>query len=397
MSLFFPQYSKVGVAFSLLISMAMMTACQKNVPSETAVTSSNSSLSSTTKTTKSATLSNSVSSNGRTIVTQSLSATDTTMPQLANIMTIYTTFDKATLAPLLRVFTEKTDIEVQVVTDTSANLLERLKNEADNTPADLLLIQDVGIFWQAKEMALIQPFNSDKVYANIPVRMRDDNGEWVGVSYYARTAVYDSRAMTANDISSYAKLSKPEWLGKLCLSDGQQVANQSLVINILNNLGESRTVDIVKGWLANLGTPLLGSDEAVLQAIEAGKCQIGLVNSDAYGRFVEKNANTSVKLAWANKGYGGTSINVNGIAITKHAQHPEYALSFLEWLSQKDSQGLFASLTNSYPISYPSPKSAEASVLLKSWGDFEPGPMPLVKYGEMRKSVLELMQTANYQ
>lgn len=385
MLLFYENFLKKLVTISLVTSMAITTACQKTSP----IADNNSSISN--------------SSTSETAITKisasSVSATSSTNQTVTSsgAMTIYSTFDSATLAPLLQSYTASTGTQVHVITDTADHLLDRLKNEAENTPADMLLVQDVGTFWQAKDLGIIQPFNSEKVFANVPDRMRDDKGEWVGVSYYARTAVYDSRVGTANDISSYANFAKPVWAGKLCLSSGNQVANQSLLVNILNNLGEAKTIEVIKGWLANSVAPVLTDDTAVLKAIETGKCQVGLVNSDVYGRLLEQNTNTPVKLTWVNKGYGGTSININGVAITKNGKHPEYALNFIEWLTQKDQQGLFASVTHSYPINYPTPKSAEASVMLKSWGDFEPSAMPLVKYGEMRKDSLELMKTAGYQ
>lgn len=392
MSLSFRRLYALASLSGIIGLLTMTTACQKTTPAEIA-TDKPVSISSTAITNNTQATNTPQSTAASTIPSSTPSITN---PTLANVVTIYTTFDKATLEPILQGFNEVTDIQVNIVTDSPANLLTKLETEAENTPADMLLVQDVGTFWQAKEAGLIQPFNSEKVTANIPARFQDTKGEWVGVSYYARTAVYDSRVMTANDISSYANFAKPTWLHKLCLSNGMQIPNQSLTINLLNNLGENKTTEVVKGWLVNLAIPALPSDEAVLQAIEAGKCQVGLVNSDVYGRFLEKNANTPVKLAWANKGYGGTNININGVAITKHAQHPEYALSFMEWLTHKEQQGLFASLTHSYPIGYPSAKSAEASVMLKSWGEFEPSPIPLSKYGEMRKAVLELMKTAGY-
>lgn len=64
---------------------------------------------------------------------------------------------------------------------------------------------------------------------------------WIALSSYARTAVYDSRVLHANDISSYADLAKTKWSQKLCMSQGRYIPNQSLVVNLINNLGDKKS------------------------------------------------------------------------------------------------------------------------------------------------------------
>lgn len=102
----------------------------------------------------------------------------------------------------------------------------------------------------------------------------------------------------SNDISSYADLSKIKWSQKLCLSQGKYIPNQSLVVNLINNLGDKRTQEVMQGWLANLSVPVLLDDSEVLKAIESGKCQIGLVNSNHYGRYLQAHPDTPIKIKW---------------------------------------------------------------------------------------------------
>lgn len=309
-----------------------------------------------------------------------------------NHLTIYSSIDQKALQPLLDKFTQENDIAVTVVNDQPMSILARLKAEGAGSPADVILTEDVGVFQQAIEASLLQPFSSDKAVSNVPERYRDPTGHWLALSAYARTVVYDSRVMTENDISSYADLAKPKWYQKLCLSQGKYPPNQALTVNLMNNLGDKKTTEVLQGWVANLAMPPVLDDNALMQAIDNGKCQLALVNSHNYANYLQSHPQTPIKLAWVNKGYGGVHTNITGIAITHTTKHPEFALSFIEWLSGKEQQTLFSSLTKTFPIN----PQAEAVVLLKSWGDMEASPIAVAKYAEQQKATIDLMQKAGY-
>ncbi len=318
---------------------------------------------------------------------------DTTQDiQAINTLTIYTSQSKQSLQPIIEAFSQQTGISVRLVHDLPMSLLARLKIEGENTPADMLLTQDVGIIAQAMEAGMLQPFNSEKVSASSSENLRSTQSEWVALSYYPRTIVYNSQSINANDISTYAELAKPKWQYQLCLTDGKQIANQSLVAYLEETLGHEKTVQVLQGWVSNLATEVFFDDNALLKAIDSGKCRIGIVNSDVYGEFISKNPQSPVKIAWANQGYGGVYVNANVAGIIKNSKHPEFALAFIEWLSDKNQQGIYASLSNTYPIN----SQAEASVLLKSWEDFEKTNTSISRYIEKQADMVELMKEAGY-
>lgn len=311
---------------------------------------------------------------------------------IPNQLTIYTSIDKAALEPLLATYAKQINVPIHIVQDEPMSILARLKAEGTHSPADVILTEDAGIFSTAVEEGLLQPFNAEKAAADVPERYRDPDGNWLALSSYARTAVYDSRVLHTNDISSYADLAKVKWSQKLCLSQGKYIPNQSLVVNLINNVGSKRTQEIMQGWLTNLSIPMLLDDSEVLSAIESGKCQIGLVNSHHYANYLQAHPDTPIKIKWINKGYGGVSTNITGVAIPHSAKHTELALGLIEWLAAKDQQSLYASLSKTFPIN----NNAEASVLLKSWGDIEVNPIPVRLYGERQAMAVESMKEAGY-
>ena len=61
-------------------------------------------------------------------------------------------------------FEEKTGIKVNVTKAGADELIQRLKNEGDNSQADLFITVDVGKLWQASDMGLFQKFDDQKVW-----------------------------------------------------------------------------------------------------------------------------------------------------------------------------------------------------------------------------------------
>ena len=72
------------------------------------------------------------------------------------------------IKPVFDAYTKKTGVAIKFITDKEAPLMARIKAEGANTPADLLLTVDGGNLWQAEEMGILQPLNSQVVKDNIP-------------------------------------------------------------------------------------------------------------------------------------------------------------------------------------------------------------------------------------
>ena len=58
-------------------------------------------------------------------------------------------------------FEEKTGIKVNVIKANADELIQRMKNEGENSPADLFITVDVGKLWQATDMNLLQKFEDE--------------------------------------------------------------------------------------------------------------------------------------------------------------------------------------------------------------------------------------------
>jgi iron(III) transport system substrate-binding protein len=305
---------------------------------------------------------------------------------------IYTARNEQLIKPVLDAYTQETGVPIQFITDDAGPLLQRLIAESEHTPADLLITVDAGNLWQAAERGLLRPVRSSTLEANIPAHLRDPDGLWYGLSVRARTIVYNTRKVKPSELSTYEDLGAPQWKGRLCLRTSKKVYNQSLVAMMIGELGLEKTESVVRSWVGNLATDVFANDTMVMEAIAAGRCDVGIVNTYYFGRLADKTPDIPLALFWPNQISRGVHVNVSGAGVTKHSKHPGAATRLLEWLSSEKAQNLFADVNLEYPANpklKPHPKVA-------AWGSFKQDLINVSRAGELQSEAVKLMDRAGY-
>ena len=296
------------------------------------------------------------------------------------------------IKPVFDAYTAKTGVPVKFITDKEAPLLARLQAEGKNTPADLLITVDAGNLWQAEQQGVLKPIKSAAIEANIPAQYRSPTGAWTGLSLRARTIAFSTERVKPEELSTYEALADANWEGRLCLRSSKKVYNQSLTATLIEAHGAAKTEEIIKGWVGNLATDVFADDTALLQAIDAGQCDVGLVNTYYFGRLQKQNPDLKVKLFWPNQNDRGVHVNLSGAGVTQYAPHPEAAQQLLEWMSGAEAQGLFASLNQEYPANPAIKPSAEVA----AWGEFKADSIPLEVAGKRQVEATMLMDRAGW-
>jgi iron(III) transport system substrate-binding protein len=310
----------------------------------------------------------------------------------AETLVVYSARNEQLIKPVFDAYTRETGVEVTFTTGDAAVLIERLAAEGRNSPADVLLTVDAGELWNAAERGLLQPVKSAVLEKNVPAHLRDPGGRWFGLSMRARTLAYSPKHVDPATLSTYEALAAPAWKGRLCLRTSKKVYNQSLVATMIAAQGEAATERIVRGWVANLATDVFANDTQLLEAIAAGQCQVGIVNTYYFGRIVKERPDFPVKLFWANQGQGGVHVNISGAGIAKHSRRTAAATRFLEWLSGSVAQAHFAGVNLEFPVN----PQAAVDPLVKSWGSFEPSLINVAEAGRLQPAAVRLMDRAGY-
>lgn len=310
----------------------------------------------------------------------------------ADTLVVYSARNEQLIKPIFDAYQKETGVEIKFTTGDAAVLVERLAAEGRNSPADILMTVDAGELWNAAQRGLLRPVQSPTLARNIPKHLRDPQNRWFGLSQRARTIVYSPQRVDAKQLSTYDQLATPPWHGKLCLRTSKKVYNQSLVATMIAAQGEQKTEQVVRGWVGNLATDVFANDTQLLEAIAAGQCDVGIVNTYYYGRIVKDRPDFPVKVFWANQGAGGTHVNVSGAGVTQHSRNVKAATRFLEWLSSGKAQQHFAAVNMEFPAN----PAAAIDPIVASWGRFEASPINVAEAGRLQPAAVRLMDRAGY-
>ena len=297
-------------------------------------------------------------------------------------------------------FEEKTGIKVNVTKAGADELIQRLKNEGDNSQADLFITVDVGKLWQASDMGLFQKFNDQKVFDNIDPQFLDKNGFWVPVTYRSRVVVYSNERVKKEDLSTYEDLANEKWRGRLLVRSSSNAYNQALMSSLVANLGPEAVTSWSEGVVKNFARDPKGSDRDQVKAIAAGQGDIAIVNSYYIGLLLasekeeEINAGKAVSVFFPNQGDGerGAHINVSGIALAKNAPNKENAIELIKYLTSVEGQETYVNNSYEYSVN-PNVKPDE---IVQAWGEFKKDPVDLNMLGVKRDEAIRIFDKTGW-
>jgi len=275
-------------------------------------------------------------------------------------------------------FTQQTGIRINRIEGKEDELLERIKNEGANSPADIFLTVDAARLATAHELGLFAPLASKTLESRIPAHLRTE--DWFSFSTRARVIVYNKAAVKPGDVQNYEDLANPKLKGKLCSRSGSHPYNLSLMASIIAHHGEAKAEELARGMVANFARAPKGGDTDQIKAVSAGECGVTVSNTYYVARLMRSTKQEDIKLmekvgiVWPNQTTTGTHINVSGGGMLKTAPHKEAAVKFLEYLSSDQAQRYFADGNNEWPA-VESVKIANPA--LDSLGKFKADKMPV--------------------
>jgi iron(III) transport system substrate-binding protein len=272
------------------------------------------------------------------------------------VLNLYTARHYQTDESLYANFTKQTGIKINRIEGQEDPLLERIKNEGANSPADVFITVDAGRLWRADQAGIFAPVKSKVLESRIPANFRDPEGHWFGFSARGRVIAYNKSTVKLGDIKDYEDLADPKWKGKVCTRSGGHVYNLSLIGSLVANIGEEKTEQWAKGLVANLARDPKGGDTDQLKAVAAGECDVALSNTYYIARLMrstkpeDKAVAEKLGVIWPNQGNRGTHMNVSGGGMLKNAPNKEAAVKFLEYLASDEAQTYFADGNNEWPV-----------------------------------------------
>lgn len=299
------------------------------------------------------------------------------------------------IKPMFDAFTKESGIKVNTVF-AKKGLVERLKSEGANSPADLVFTVDIGRLDAVLSAGLTQPVSSDVLNEQIPAEFRDPDKHWFGLTTRARLIVASKDRVAENEITSYEGLASPVMKGRVCTRSGKHGYMVALIASVIANSSE----DDARAWLTgvkeNLARKPQGNDRAQVKAITEGECDVAIINSYYMGNMMTNEEQApwadAVNIIFPNQDDRGTHMNISGMSLTAAAPNKDNAIKLMEYLAGDKAQRMYAEQNHEYPVN---PK-VSWSALVESWGSFKQDNTALAEIAKHRATATKMVDEIGY-
>jgi iron(III) transport system substrate-binding protein len=294
------------------------------------------------------------------------------------VLNLYSARHYQTDEALYTNFTAQTGIKINRIEAKEDELLERIRNEGANSPADIFITVDAARLAKADELGLFAPVSSKILESRLPAHLRGN--DWFAFSTRARVILVNKELVAAADVQNYADLASPKLKGKVCSRSGAHPYNISLMASMIAHDGEAKAEEWARGVVANFARSPKGGDTDQIKAVAAGECGVAISNSYYLARLLrsekadERKLMEKITIVWPNQGNVGAHINISGGGMLKTAPNKESAIKFLEYLVSDDAQRYFADGNNEWPAV---PSVTVKNPALDAMGKFKADTLPI--------------------
>lgn len=300
-------------------------------------------------------------------------------------------------------FTKQTGIKINRIEAGDEALLERIRNEGRNSPADVILLVDAARLWKGEIEGLFQPVKSAVLEKRIPAHLRsknDGNGsQWFGFSTRARVIVYNKDTIKPELVQNYQDLARPELKGQVCTRSGAHPYMLSLIGAVSEHLGADKAETWAQGVVNNFARRPRGGDTDQIKAVATGECGVALTNTYYLVRLMrsdkaaDREVAAKVGVVMPNQSTWGTHVNVSGAGVARHSPNRDAAVKFLEYLASDQAQVYFAVGNNEWPAVRGVKFENEG---LASLGKFKEDDLPIGSIGRSQVTAAKIIDRVGW-
>ena len=180
-------------------------------------------------------------------------------------------------------FEDATGIRINRIEGNADELIERLKAEGRNSPADVLITVDAGRIWRAADAGLLSPVDSKMLEERIPAALQHPDNLWFGFSTRARIIFY-AKDRVSEPPQTYDALADPKYKDQICIRSGLDIYNLSLLASRIAEEGPEKAEAWAEGLKNNLARQPQGGDIDQLRGLVSGECDIAVANTYYFAR-----------------------------------------------------------------------------------------------------------------
>lgn len=263
------------------------------------------------------------------------------------VVNVYTACYLPSDEQLFKSFERSTGIKVNILYDNNTNLLKKLRQQAAQPEADLLILKGVCYLQQARNDSLLQT-SSLQPNVGYTQQFSDSANYWYPLTYDPLVIAYhlQDTSMTPPP-ASYAELAKAEWKGKLFIADSLDLLH-CLAAAMLADRGEEATLEWLKQYKYNLAPKAKGTTPQAFERMAADSASIALITASEY---ITASKPSNIKITLPSQADKGAYALINGVSLVRHAPHPAYAAHLLSFLLSTEIQRTYAQAHGEYPAS----------------------------------------------
>lgn len=266
-------------------------------------------------------------------------------------LTVYSGRSSSLVHPLLEAFGENYGVDIRVKYAGSASTAATLLEEGNNTPADVVFLQDPGSLGSLAAEGMLADLPQE-ILNRVDPRLRDPNGRWIGTSGRARTIIYNTESIDPDvDLpASILDFTADEWRGRVGWAP-QNGSFQAFVTALRMQLGE----DSARSWLEGMrdnDAQVFRNNVSIVLAAANGEVDVGFVNHYYLERFLaEHGPGFGARNHYIGGGDPGALVLVAGAGILEPSDNRLIAETFIRFLLSEPAQTYFASEIKEYPVS----------------------------------------------
>lgn len=314
----------------------------------------------------------------------------------AETLNVYTSRKSELVQPLLKQFTKKTGIEVNLLTGKDVQLLQRIKSEGKDSPADIIIVASVSHLATAHEMDILQKI-PESALTEVSAHLRDPKNFWTGFSMRSRVIFYSKEKVRPDEIKTYADLKDPKWKKRICTRSSQHPYNQSLLASFIVHEGEKAALDWAQKVKNNLARDPQGGDTDQLRAVALGECDVAIANDYYYSRMLategkDKDLMQKVGILFPNQDSHGAHINISGAAIAKYSKNKAAAIQLIEFALSIEGQEVFTFGNYEFPVV----KNAVLGKEIQQYGAYKKDNVSLNLLGDQNKKASQIFDKVQW-
>jgi iron(III) transport system substrate-binding protein len=319
-----------------------------------------------------------------------LAACGSSSASASTTLTLYNGQHEQTTNQLVAAFEKQTGITVKVRNDDEDVLANQILAEGSASPADLIYTENSPALQKLQEKGALAPVDASTL-SHVPSKFNSPKGDWVGVSARVSVLVYNTDQLPASQVpTSVMDLADPKWKGKLALAQGE-TDFQPIVTSIVKTYGKQAALTWLKAVKANAGSNIYPDNETLVDQVNKGQAEIGIINSYYWYRLLDQNgaAGMHSTISYLAPGDAGYVVDVSGAAVLNSSKNKAAAQKFLAFMVSKKGQEIIA---HDDSWEYPIGSGVTTARQQKPYSELQPAPLTISQLGDGATAVALLQE-----